>query len=131
MMIVVVVSGRVQIDSFGKPVRVHAAVVCIKLHRADHPSHQRGWEKCPSKSTAANGAVWAHPGQHSSQLHDGLIAHLPLKVRLLKAEAVEAVLHGCTGTSFLAKKRQQWLLYGVEVNDAHDHCGGKRGHMTS
>ena len=41
------------------------------------------------------GAAWVSVRKYSSQLHDRRIARLTLKIRLFKAEVMEAMLYGC------------------------------------
>ena len=41
------------------------------------------------------GAAWASVGKYSSQLYDRRNARLSLKIRLFKAEVMEAMLYGC------------------------------------
>ena len=41
------------------------------------------------------GAAWASVKKYSSQLYDRWNARLSLKIRLFKAEVMEAMLYGC------------------------------------
>ena len=50
------------------------------------------------------GAAWASVRKYSSQLYDPRNARLSLKIRLFKAEVMEAMLYGCATSCPLPPK---------------------------
>ena len=72
------------------------------------------------------GAAWASVRKYSSQLYDQRNARLSLKIRLFKAEVMEAMLYGCaTWTIFTLRTLAAYVLLTTSYSCALSAFGAR------